>query len=208
MHISRKPIPERRCALTGTQAPKADLLRFALAPDGTLVPDLKQSLPGRGFYLGIDKQHLAAAQASGALAKAVARHYKRSPKDFSLPDDLAGMIDRLYVKSVMSLLGLERKAGRVFLGADSVEKAGAAGKIAVFINAADGAGNSHKFLARAKAAELPMITVFGRDDLSLAFGRENVVHAALADRGAWRNILKYAQTYAQFLGLGDERDDS
>lgn len=199
--MSSKPTPERRCALTGTTAPKTDLLRFALAPDGMLVPDLKQVLPGRGFYTGVDKEALSAAQASGALGKAVARHFKTSPKDFNIPEDLAGLIDRLYVKNVMSLLGLERKAGRVFLGADSVEKAGGAGKIAVFINALDGAGNSHKFIARAKAADLPMITAFGRDDLSLALGRENVVHAALADRGAWRNILKHADAYARFTGL-------
>lgn len=198
--MSSKPTPERRCALTGTTALKSDLLRFALAPDGMLVPDLKQVLPGRGFYSGVTKAVLAEAQTSGALSKAIARHYKISPKDFRLPDSLAEQVARLYVKNVMSMLGLERKAGRVFLGADSVGKAGIAGKIAVFINAADGAGNTHKFLARAKAAELPMITAFGRDDLSLAFGRENVVHAALADRGAWRNILKHAQAYAQFLG--------
>lgn len=199
--MSSKPTPERRCALTGNTAPKTDLLRFALAPDGLLVPDLKQVLPGRGFYTGVDKAALAQAQNSGALTKAVARHFKKSPKEFSLPDDLAALIDRLYIKNVRDMLGLERKAGRVFLGADSVEKAGAAGKIAVFINALDGAGNSHKFLARAKAAEVPMITAFGRDDLSLAFGRENVVHAALADRGAWRNILKHADAYARFSGL-------
>jgi len=79
-----------------------------------------------------------------------------------------------------------------------VSKAGSAGKIAVLINAADGAGDSHKFLARAKAADLPVITAFSRAQLGLAFGRENVVHAALADRGAWRTILKYTQSYVRY----------
>jgi len=200
--MSSKPSPERRCAITAQTAPKADLLRFALAPDGTLTPDLKQVLPGRGLYLSLGSNALAQAQQSGALMKAAARHFKRSPKEIILPDELAALIAERYVASVLGLLGLERKAGRVFLGADSVEKAGSAGKIAVFINAADGAGDSAKFLGRARAAGLPIITAFTREQLGLAFGRENVVHAALADRGAWRNILKQAQAYVRYTSDG------
>lgn len=205
--MSSKPIPERRCALTGQTAPKPDLLRFALAPEGMLVPDIKQVLPGRGLYLGVTKPALEEAMTSGALTKAVARHYKLSPKAFQVPEQLADQIEGLYKQGALSLIGLERKAGRVFLGADSVEKAGGSGKIAVLINASDGAGNSHKFLARAKAAELPVISAFGRDDLSLALGRDNVVHAALADRGAWRNILKHADAYARFVGLSGDVEE-
>ncbi|MEM6682739.1 MAG: DUF448 domain-containing protein [Pseudomonadota bacterium] len=196
--MSSHPIAERRCALTGQTAPKAELLRCALAPDGTLTPDLKQVLPGRGLYLSLGEAKLSEAHASGALLKAAARHYKCAPKKILVPDGFAERISALYVQATLRLMGLERKAGRAFLGADSVNKAGSAGKISVFINAADGAGDSHKFMARAKAADLPVITAFTRAQLSLAFGRENVVHAALAERGGWRNILKYTQSYVRY----------
>ena len=36
----------RLCALTGQVMPVGDLLRFVVAPDGSVIPDLKRRLPG------------------------------------------------------------------------------------------------------------------------------------------------------------------
>jgi predicted RNA-binding protein YlxR (DUF448 family) len=42
---------ERMCALTRAIAPRAELVRFVASPDGEVVPDLKECLPGRGMWL-------------------------------------------------------------------------------------------------------------------------------------------------------------
>ncbi|MEM9899578.1 MAG: DUF448 domain-containing protein, partial [Pseudomonadota bacterium] len=41
---------ERTCIVTGKKAPGRQLLRFVLAPDGIIVPDLAAKLPGRGVW--------------------------------------------------------------------------------------------------------------------------------------------------------------
>src|SRR5262249_2013886 len=41
----------RRCAVTRALRPKDQLIRFVLSPDGVVVPDLKEKLPGRGVWL-------------------------------------------------------------------------------------------------------------------------------------------------------------
>ena len=41
--------PERRCIVSGEAQPKRGLIRFAVSPDGILVPDILEKLPGRGI---------------------------------------------------------------------------------------------------------------------------------------------------------------
>ena len=47
--------PERRCIATGESGPTDRLIRFALSPDGVVVPDLAARLPGRGVWLTADR---------------------------------------------------------------------------------------------------------------------------------------------------------
>ncbi|MEM1019157.1 MAG: DUF448 domain-containing protein [Pseudomonadota bacterium] len=205
LHMSAKAIPERRCVLTGETAVKPRLFRFALAPDGTLTFDLKQKLPGRGLYILPDRAVLEKAVAKGKLRGLAARHFKIPAADIAVSPDLVNQIEALMRQRALSVLGLERKAGRVFVGADAVEKAAQSGKASVLINASDGAGDSGKFRARAVEAGIPVITDFNRTDLSLALGRENVVHAALSQRGAWQTLLELAEAYGAFVN--DRRSD-
>ena len=47
--------PERQCAVTRQSGDADALIRFVLAPDGLIVPDLERRLPGRG-YTGAGQQ--------------------------------------------------------------------------------------------------------------------------------------------------------
>ena len=42
---------ERTCIVTRKCGPPEDLIRFVAGPDGTVVPDLKAALPGRGAWV-------------------------------------------------------------------------------------------------------------------------------------------------------------
>ncbi|MEO0411102.1 MAG: DUF448 domain-containing protein [Pseudomonadota bacterium] len=207
LHMSAKAIPERRCALTGQTAPKPTLLRLVLSPDGALMADLKQRLPGRGLYVCYDRKVLEKAARSPKLKNIAAKQFGVDASCVAIDANFAEGVAEQLKGRMLSMLGLERKAGRVFLGADSVEKAAGAGKVAVLLNARDGAGDSSKFLARAKAACIPAVTLFSRTELSLAMGRENVVHAALAQRGGWKTLLNMAQSYEIFIGHTPQEDD-
>jgi len=61
---------ERRCIVTGEVLPEARLLRFVLAPDGQVVPDVEAKLPGRGLWVSADRTILAQAVAKRLFARA------------------------------------------------------------------------------------------------------------------------------------------
>src|SRR5689334_20167901 len=57
----KKSGPERLCAVTREVKPVAELLRFVVAPDRSVVPDLKRKLPGRGLWITATREALAEA---------------------------------------------------------------------------------------------------------------------------------------------------
>jgi predicted RNA-binding protein YlxR (DUF448 family) len=61
--------PLRLCAVSRSQRPLDDLLRFVLGPDGAIVPDLGRRLPGRGVWVEARRDKVAAACA-GAFSPA------------------------------------------------------------------------------------------------------------------------------------------
>src|SRR5690606_36158448 len=50
------PASARLCALTRVSKPTAELVRFVRSPQGEVVPDVKQKLPGRGLWVTATRQ--------------------------------------------------------------------------------------------------------------------------------------------------------
>ena len=79
---------ERLCAATRTVRPVSELIRFVLAPDGHVVPDLKRKLPGRGVW--VTATHEAVTQATKR------KLFARGLKDqVTVDPDLADQVERL-----------------------------------------------------------------------------------------------------------------
>jgi uncharacterized protein len=175
---------ERRCIVTGAVLPEDKLVRFVIGPDGDVVADIDAKLPGRGIWVSADAAVLAKAAAKNDFSRAAKASVNVAP-------DLVAHVERLLVARLQSDLGLARRAGLAEQGFDSVLRA-LDGKVAprVLIEAADGAADGRRKLANAAFArglEIETIDVLTRDELGLALGRENVIHAAvkpgtLADR--------------------------
>src|SRR5690606_41469867 len=64
---------ERRCLITGESDDAAALIRFAIAPDGRVVPDIAARLPGRGYWVRADRAVVDEAVRREVFAKASAR---------------------------------------------------------------------------------------------------------------------------------------
>ena len=60
----------RRCAATRERLPKEALVRLAVAPDGTLVPDIEERLPGRGLWIAARRDIVERAVTKRLLARA------------------------------------------------------------------------------------------------------------------------------------------
>ncbi len=186
----------RRCALTRAPRPKDELIRFVLAPDGTVVPDLKERLPGRGMWL---------TAAHDAVADAVKRKlFSRALKgEAKVPDELPAQVERLLAGAALSALALANKAGEAAFGYAKVEEAIASGQVLALIHAREAAEDGcRKLDGKARAAsggqQIPAIRAFGTDELSLATGRTNVIHAALIQGGAAETVLAAASRLERY----------
>ena len=164
--------PLRRCLATGESRVKTELVRFVVAPDGKLVADVAGRLPGRGLWLTARRDILAAAVTKRLFARA-------ARQAVIIEDGLADRVEALLAQRCRDHIGLARRAGQVVMGFVKVQAALSAGKAAVLVAAADGAADGRAKL-RAAAPGLPLVECLTSVELGAAFGREHVVHAALA----------------------------
>jgi hypothetical protein len=170
---------ERYCAATGTVRPVADMLRFVVAPDGSVVADLKRRLPGRGVWITATREALRTAIAR----KAFARSFKRP---VGVAPDVVETTERLIEQAALSALAMAHKAGRVAIGFAKTEAALARDRVAALLHAVeaapDGVAKLTAALRRRSTETAPAVRVidaFTSVQLDLALGRTNVIHAAL-----------------------------
>jgi len=184
--------PLRLCAVSRSQRPVDDLIRFVLGPDGSIGPDLARRLPGRGVWVEARRDKVAAAVRGRAFARSLRR-------PVVVADDLPDQVERLMVKRLGEAISLARKAGLLVVGFAKVDELVARGKAVLLIHAADagkdGAARlSRKFEALVgcqRATDATVIDLTGQQ-LDLAIGRSNVVHAAASAGGAGSRILQEA----------------
>lgn len=172
-----KPVRERRCVATGEAGLEAELLRVALAPDGSLVPDVSAKLPGRGAWVSADR-----ALVDKAVKKRLFHRAFGQPVE--TPEDLADRFEALLEARALSLLGLSRRAGRLAVGFDASKIALSGGPEPAWrIEAIDGARDGWAKLGRAARSaqrDPPVAGCFSAEALGAALGRSAVVHAVLA----------------------------
>ncbi len=199
-------VPERKCILTGAHDARDDLIRLALGPDGQVAPDVRARAPGRGAWIGVDRAALEAAQAKGKLKTALARAFKTD--EIALPEDLGERIEAALRQNALDRLGLEARAGTLLSGSDKIEVAARRGAVHLLLHAADaGEDGSRKLdqalrVGAAEEGERPqgLVLPAERAILSLALGRQNVVHIALIDRAAAARVLHALDRWRAFIG--------
>jgi predicted RNA-binding protein YlxR (DUF448 family) len=178
--------PERTCILTRRKGTREELIRLALSPDGEVAPDVRARAPGRGAWIGVTRLELDVANARGKLKAALQRAFKAN--DISVPADLGERTSQALRQAALDRLGMEARAGNLINGADKVEAAARAGKVHLLVHAADAGDDGRRKLDQAwrSGGGGPRGVIFpeGRTILSMALGRENVVHVALTDRAA------------------------
>jgi hypothetical protein len=163
--------PMRRCLVTRTVLPKEAMIRFVLGPDGTVVPDLGARLPGRGMWLSAKAAVLEEARAKRVFSRA-------AKAEARVPDGLAAAITAGLERRVADTLGLARRAGQAVGGFVKAREWVAGGRAALVVMARDGAADGRRKLLA--GSSVPAVAPLDAAALGAAFGREHVVHVALA----------------------------
>ena len=199
---------ERTCALTRVAMDPSGLVRFVAAPDGTIAPDLKRKLPGRGVWITARADCVARAAARNVFARSLKQQVSVDP-------DLARRVDDLMLAEARQSLALANKAGLVVHGAMAVEKLVAQGKVAVLVHAADGGRDGARKMLQAlrrhygaQADLTPVIEIFDSAQLDLALGHANVIHAALKRGAATQAFLVRCQRLAAYRGVAPQTPDA
>jgi uncharacterized protein len=209
----------RMCAVTRQVQPIDDLIRFVVSPQGEVVADLKRKLPGRGLWISASRQVVAEAVRRNQFGKGFKREVRAAPT-------LAADTETLLIRGLTEALAMAAKAGQVVAGFSKVEGAltQASGRVLAqrqahpsihaLIHASDGAADGIRKLdavARQNAGNggeslpFPVVTALTSEQLDLALGRSNVIHAALLAGPASKTFLSRSHVLVRYRMAGDDR---
>jgi len=200
---------ERTCVLSGRKGNRANLIRLALGPDGMVAPDVRARAPGRGAWIGVDRATLEDAITKGKLGKALSRAFKTAVQ---VPGDLADQIEKALERATLDRLGLEARAGQLLTGSERIVDAARKGTVELLLHARDAAADGTRKLDQAlrvglgvEGSDLQGLAIpASRAILSMALGRENVVHLALIAPAAAARVSDALGRWRGFIGLDDE----
>lgn len=174
----------RRCIVAGEQRPREGLIRFVVGPDGEIVPDLAEKLPGRGIWLSANRGDVETAVKKKLFSRA-------ARCSVNVPEGLADHIEGLLIRRCTDLISLARRAGRAVTGFEKSLAEAKAGRAVMLLEAADGAADGREKMARAARGSAPKSDGTGArqalvfdcllaEELGSAFGRERAVHAVIS----------------------------
>lgn len=194
--IKDREDPDRRCIVSGDSQPAGGLIRFVVGPDLQIVPDLAGRLPGRGIWVGADRATLEQAVKRKLFTRA-------ARMQVVLPEDLPGLVHDLMTRRVIDLLSLARKGGQAVAGYEKVRDWLLREDAVALLQAHDG---SERGKTKLRAPEDGVhITCLSAQELGMAFGREHVIHAALAAGGLTSRVVEEAAKLARLrAGIGVE----
>ncbi len=176
-------VPERTCAVSRAKLEPSELIRFVRAPDGTVTPDLANKLPGRGVWVTLERGMVEKAIRQNAFARGL-------KQPVQVPEDLAGLIERLLRQRCVAALAIANKAGLVVAGFAKVDAAIGKGRLAALVHASEAAADGSAKLDRR------LIAVY-RDGLSTKSRLEEANTPAVADAATTANVTADAVPEAQ-----------
>lgn len=175
---------ERRCIATGEVQPKRGLIRFGISPDGVVVPDVLEKLPGRGIWVAAEREALATAVKKGLFSRG-------AKLAVTVPETLVQDVEALLVRRLIDGISMARKAGRAVAGYEKVRDWLGREEVRILFQAIDGSerGKSKLHAPGGRGSYFEVLTA---SELGLSFGRERVIHAALGFGGLTERIREDA----------------
>ncbi|MDZ4790436.1 MAG: RNA-binding protein [Hyphomicrobiales bacterium] len=191
----------RMCALTRERREDDNLLRFVLDPENHVTPDIRRKLPGRGVWLTPTRSVVADA----VKRKVFARGFKTA----ALTDaDLPELTEKLLRRAALQSLAMGNKAGQAVSGFAKVDQMVGGGEAQAVMHAIDGSdggvekiNRKYRAVAAAKKTDVFIVRAFAIAELSVALGRENVVHAALKYSGVTDKFVREVQRWLVYNGI-------
>jgi hypothetical protein len=227
--------PLRRCVLTRQRLPKERMIRFVIGPDRQIVPDLGAKLPGRGIWLSASADVLEFGHApedrpqqderlkggqveSGRPNKQGGDNHRHLLRAFaraargpvSVPSDLLVLLKMGLVRRISECLGLARRAGQAVAGYEKAREALRTGSYKLVLQASDGSAAERSRFVSGFGADVTIVDPLPGETLGRVFGRDYVVHVAVAPGKLAESLVLEASRLAGLKNrsaraLGSER---
>lgn len=196
--VRRSAKNPRTCIVTRTPDPPEGLVRFVVGPDDRVVPDVALKLPGRGAWVTARADLVERAARRQMFSRAFRRQVMA-------PDDLAAQVASLMRERLVRQLPMLRKAGDLVVGAGKVDALVRDGGALLVLSAREAAADgvrkidaARRFASAVIGVDTPRDPMFTSDELGVAFGDSNVIHAAIRDTpggDAFRDRLAFLHAY-------------
>lgn len=204
--------PHRKCILTGESLSQDELVRLAMGPDGQIAPDVRAKAPGRGAWISVNRAALEEALAKGHLKAALSRAFKTGQLD--IPANLADQLEKALERATLDRLGLEARGGTLLTGSEKIETAARRDELFMLLHASDAGQDGSSKLGQAwrvgsdrEGQDFHGMTLpVDRQGLSVALGRQNVVHIGIIDKRAAERISHMLARWLRFMGSGEIRN--
>ena len=190
--------PQRSCLSCRTVKDKHELLRFVLAPDQTLVPDLQAKLPGRGAYTCLKESCLRAAVAKKQFARSFHGEVRTGTSD-----ELVGQVIVRMEERIAAYLALANKAGKVASGGDTVAELllkRTPGIVCIASDISSDIGEKLRFMAERAGVE--HFAMFDKERLGALLGKELRSVVAVERGGFSETLQKELERYRNFFQGG------
>lgn len=199
-------IGERTCVLTRAKGERGSLIRLALSPDGDVLPDVRAKAPGRGAWIAVPRSELEVALAKGKLKGALSRAFKTG--EVHIADDLPQRTEDALRQAALDRLGLEARASTLVTGSDRIDEAARKGMLSLLLHASDASADGNRKLDQAwrvgsdeeGSGRAGLVLAADRTMLSVALGRENVVHIGVTDARAAERVAMAVDRWHGFIG--------
>jgi hypothetical protein len=174
----------RKCIVSGTTKEKSGLVRFVVGPSDSIFADILEKLPGKGIWVSCDQDALRMASEKGLFSRAARRAVK-------VPDTLLKDVEQMISNRVVGLLSLARKSGHSVAGYEKVKDWLSKDVVEVLVQSSDGSERGKSKLSTPRDGSF--IGWLSSEELGAAFGRQTVIHCALASGGITNRVVHEAQ---------------
>ncbi|MDB5552201.1 MAG: hypothetical protein JWL86_2185 [Rhizobium sp.] len=197
-----EPMNDRMCIVTRESGPAEMLIRFVAGPDGTVVPDLKRALPGRGCSVTASRAIVDKAVQKQLFARALKSDVKALP-------ELGEQVDRLLVSQMTGMMNMARKAGQFVSGNSKVDNAVRSGAALAVFHANDAAADGVRKISQARKAwmltmdereEIPAFQLMSFDEMQELMGDNAFIHAVALAGQAGQGVVKRAKLLETYRG--------
>ena len=157
------------------------MIRFVIGPDRAVVPDLSARLPGRGIWLSARADVLEPAGAGANSHRLLVRAFARAARGpVTVSSNLPSLLEEALVRRIAELLGLARRAGQAMAGFEKAREWLKAGRARLVLQASDGSTAERARFLSGVSSSIPILDPLPGAAMGRLFGRDFVVHVAIA----------------------------